>query len=378
MEIPELRDEIDRIDAQMLALLDRRLELAIEIGRAKRAKGRPLLDSEREAAMLASARATAHQTLKPHEAEDFLATLLQQTRGWVTMRAKAEGLAPRRIAIIGLGLIGGSLAKALKRAQPGHTLVGIDVAARLEGPRASGLFETLASGDAAADAVRHVEFAFVCTPLSHTLTLLPTLADDLPKGCVVSDVAGLKAPVAAVADGLFAAPDAAYFVGGHPMAGKAVAGFENSSSDLFQNRPWILTPQQRDPVDLLNSLKGLIDSTGAHVQILTPAEHDRMMAFASHLPQLLATSLMLTVAGRDRGVAGPALMEMTRLAASSAAMWNELSGRLSPELISEIQRMRAYLTELEIAVTFGEPMDKWFNRANTLRSELEQRARAND
>lgn len=91
----------------------------------------------------------------------------------------------------------------------------------------------------------------------------------------------------------------------------------------------------------------------------------------SHLPQLVSTALMLAVAGRDQGAAGPALMEMTRLAASPAAMWNELVRELRPELIGELQRMQSYLTELEIAINFNEPLDKWFQRANALRKRLE-------
>jgi prephenate dehydrogenase len=277
----------------------------------------------------------------------------------------------QRVTIIGLGLIGGSIGKALKAAQPEHRLQGVDLPGRLDAARESGLFEALHADGAGAEAVKHADVVFICTPVSRTLELLPDLAEDVPTRAIITDVAGMKRAVVDVAMQAFNFPDAPYFVGGHPMAGKAQYGFAFSDAHLFEGRPWILTPAPHDPVEKLQILEGLITSTGARLHLMTPDEHDRAMAVASQLPQLVSTALMLTAGDRANAVAGPALREMTRLAASPAGLWNELAQLGKRHLIGELHSLKSYLTELEMAVHFGEPLDKWFDRANALRKGLE-------
>ena len=369
MDIPALREEVDRIDAEILALMNTRLELAGKISAAKQDAGTPQRDAEREQQMLQSARDTEHETLHSEDAARFRELLLGFTRDCVARKRTQPK--PKRIAIIGLGLIGGSLAWALKLAQPGHKLYGVDLEERLEGPKSTKLFHKLYDPTEGAKAVKNADVVFVCTPLSRTLELLKTLADDVPKEATVTDVVGVKTVLTRAAKEIFNFPDAPYFVGGHPMAGKAKFGFAHADGSLFVGRPWIITPSANDPVDKLTILRELIESTGANLTIMRADEHDRAMAMVSHLPQLASTALMLTAGDRADDIAGPALREMTRLAGSPAGMWNELCRQLKPELIAELQSFKAYLTELEMAVHFGEPLDKWFDRANRLRASLE-------
>lgn len=371
MDIAQLREHIDRVDAELLLLLERRLKLALQIAALKREQGLPAYDAAREEAMLQAGRERAAGELAPAEAAEFLHGVLQQSRRWVARRAAGEGVKPLRITIIGLGLIGGSLALALKRASPAHVLRGVDLAERLAEPGRGGLFDSLHPPEEGAAAMDKADVVFLCTHLARTLELLPRVAEDTPTTAVVTDVCGVKRVITAAADKAFAGPSEPWFVGGHPMAGGALGGFQHARADLFEGRPWVLTPTPHDPPERLQSLCSLIESIGARVVLLSPDEHDQAMAVVSHLPQFVSTALMLAVAGRDQGAAGPALMEMTRLAASPAAMWNELVRELRPELIGELQRMQSYLTELEIAINFNEPLDKWFQRANALRKRLE-------
>lgn len=371
MDIAQLREHIDRVDAELLLLLERRLKLALQIAALKREQGLPAHDEQREAAILQAARERAAGDISPGEAAEFLHGVLEHSRRCVARRAAGEGVKPLRIAIIGLGLMGGSLARALKRATPEHQLRGVDLAERLPEPGRSGLFESLHAPDVGAAALEKADVVFLCTPLSRTLELLPRVAEDAPTTAVVTDLCGVKKVITVAAEKAFAGPSEAWFVGGHPMAGGALGGFQHARADLFEGRPWVLTPTPHDPPERLQSLCSLIESIGARVVLLSPDEHDQAMAVVSHLPQFVSTALMLAVAGRDQGAAGPALMEMTRLAASPAAMWNELVRELRPELIGELQRMQSYLTELEIAINFNEPLDKWFQRANALRKRLE-------
>ncbi|MCA8914647.1 MAG: bifunctional chorismate mutase/prephenate dehydrogenase [Planctomycetes bacterium] len=371
MDISALREEVDRIDAAMLKLLDQRIALARQISEAKRSAGMPLRDAEREHTMLNAARGAELENLRPEEAADFRSALLQLTRTSVSRHRRPPE--PMKIAIIGIGLIGGSLARALKTCQPEHQIVGVDLDARLPAAGQSGLFDSLESPTNGDKAVKRADVVFLCTPLARTIELLPTLAQDVPKDAIVTDVVGVKQAVVQAAQEAFNFPDAPYFVGGHPMAGKARNGFEHSDARLFEDRAWVLTPDPHDPVDKLNRLGSLIESVGATVRLMSPGEHDRAMAAVSHLPQLISTALMLTAGRRDKGVAGPALLEMTRLAASPAHLWNDLTVALKPELIADLQRLKSYLTELEMAVNFQEPLDKWFGQANELRALLEDR-----
>lgn len=356
-----------------MQLLARRAELSLAVHDAKQAAGLPPRDADREAAILAGARAAARPPLTQEGAEAVMQALLHALRRLTRVRSAARLVAPRRIAIIGLGLMGGSLAAALKRAQPGHALAGVDEAGRLERPRGSGLFTTLHEPSGGAAVVADAELVFLCAPWRTNLKLLPQIARDAGRSAVITDVGGLKREVCESAATVFAGPDAPLFVGGHPMAGKARGGFENASADLFEERAWVLTPSRDTPIEPLRLLKQVIESTGAIVQLLRPEEHDAAAVAVSHLPQLAAVALMLCAGGRDRGMAGPGLLDMTRLAASPAAQWNDLLGARSPEVIAEIQRLRAYLSEFEIALSLREGLDKWFDRANALRRELEGR-----
>ncbi len=367
MDINELRSRVDALDADLLRLIAQRLALAEEINAAKAKQGLPLLDEARETAMIRAARETAAKPLTADDAEDALRAILNLSRRWVYGRSAAARAEPRRIAIIGLGLIGGSLARALKRGNPRHAIRGVDLSERLEQPAASGLFESVHQPGDGARAVAEAEVVFLCVPPKRALEVLEALARDLPRDAVLTDVGGLKLEIVERAEALGFGKAGPVFVGGHPMAGRELTGFEASRADLFTDRNWVLTPRPDAALPPLTLLRGLVESTGAYVQLLSPEEHDRVVVTVSHLPQLVSIALTLTVAGRDRGIGGPALKEMTRLASSPAALWNELLAEVRPQAVGELQRMRSYLTELEIALSFREPLDKWFDQAANLR-----------
>lgn len=370
MDINELRTRVDALDAELLCLIGRRLALAEEINTAKAAQGLPLLDTAREAAMIEAARKAATGPLTADDAEDALRAILNLSRRWVYGRSAAAKVKPMRIAIVGLGLIGGSVARALKRANPGHSIRGVDLPDRLDLAAASGLFGSLHQPADGAHAVAEAEVVFLCTPPKRSLELLESLARDVPRTAVITDVGGLKLEVVERAEALGFGKKGPAFVGGHPMAGREVTGFAAARADLFTDRHWVLTPRPDADLAPLTLVQGLVESTGAYVQLLSPEEHDRVVVTVSHLPQLVSIALTLTVAGRDRGIGGPALKDMTRLASSPAALWNELLAEVRPQAVGELQRMRSYLTELEIALSFREPLDKWFEQADALRRRM--------
>ncbi|MBX3458465.1 MAG: prephenate dehydrogenase/arogenate dehydrogenase family protein [Planctomycetes bacterium] len=367
MDITELRENIDQVDAQLVQLLAKRLEFALEINRAKRAHRMPLRDAEREAIVLGAAQVHTQPPLDSSEALDLMRMILEFSRGAVKRRITAEGVEPLHVAIIGVGLIGGSIARALKRANQAHTISGVDLPHRLVSAQGAGLFKTLHEPRHGKLAVQDADVVFLCAPPSRNLELLAAVMADAKPGAIVTDVGGVKR---AICDAAASIATKAVFIGGHPMAGKATAGFENSTASLFESRAWVLSPERGVDKAALRRLKALIESTGASVQLLTGDEHDRIVPAVSHLPQLAAIALTLTVGGRDHGIAGPALMDMTRLAESSPHLWQELLAASRTEVVGEVQRLRTYLTEIEMALGLHEPLLALFERAAALRKTM--------
>jgi prephenate dehydrogenase len=228
--------------------------------------------------------------------------------------------APRRrpvAAIAGLGLVGGSLARALTRA--GWAVIGVDrapVLARARRARAIARAAALEEAAAAADVV------VLAAPPDANLRLLRRLAR-FPD-VVSTDVGSVKRPIGLAAARL----GLRSFVGGHPMAGSERSGFAASSPDLFRGRPWILTPGPA-PRGAIALVRRLVHAAGARVVAMDAREHDRAVAFLSHLPQLAAWALLDAaradgVARRRLALAGPGFRDMTRLARSSRGLWRQI------------------------------------------------------
>jgi prephenate dehydrogenase len=223
------------------------------------------------------------------------------------------------VAVVGLGLIGGSLARALTRA--GYTVVGVDRPGVLRlARRARAVARTAATVErAAADA----DLVVLAASPAANLRLLPRVARAAP-GALVTDVGSVKAPIARTAASL----RVRRFVGGHPMAGSERSGFAASDAGLFRGRPWILTPVRAAAADVA-VVSRLVKAVGARPCTMTPAQHDRAVAFLSHVPQLVAWALRDAARGdrvtaRRLGMAGPGFRDMTRLARSPRRMWRAI------------------------------------------------------
>lgn len=222
----------------------------------------------------------------------------------------------QRVGIVGVGLIGGSVALATRRAHPATHLVGLDTGRELDlahvvDRRARSLGE-LADAD----------LILVSVPVADLARTLGALAEAAP-AALVTDVCSTKRTAMAEARkaGLKA------FIGGHPMAGSERAGLESARPDLFDKRPWLLVRGSAG-LDHEERLKTFVASLGAAPHWLEADEHDRTVAYVSHLPQMLAAALMNTgeagVPATGPIAAGRAFREMTRLASSPSAMWTSV------------------------------------------------------
>ncbi len=229
-----------------------------------------------------------------------------------------------RIAIAGTGLVGGSIGMALRGL--GHDVVGYDRDPdRLARAHAVGaVCETAASID---DLARGVDVAFVALPVGAVADMVVALVErDVP---VVTDVGSVKESIVAEVARRGGA-HAARFVGGHPMAGSEQEGIDGARADLFVGAAWVLTPTAATGDAAYSALRGLLRELGAEVVTVTPEDHDVLVAFVSHVPQLAASILMDTATAREEQhrallrLAAGGFRDMTRIAASHPSIWLDI------------------------------------------------------
>jgi prephenate dehydrogenase len=306
---------------------------------------------------------------------------------------------PGRITVVGLGLLGASLAEAARKRWPGLLVTGVSSPSTLEKARVAGLLDDThpyAEIDAAcADA----DLVILCTPIDHIKTLLATWAMRPPvckPGCVITDVGSTKAEICALGRKAFPSlNDAlassamsagagvkrseAVFIGSHPMAGSEKTGLEARDALLFQNASWVLCPSEGDAdpseAEGLARLENFAQGLGARTTRMTSGLHDRVAAHVSHLPQLLSTALASYV-GDKRAVvenclqiAGGGFRDMTRLAASSFAVWEPILRSNIEEIREVISGFREHLAALETALE-KDLGSGYFRAGNSLRGQL--------
>ena len=226
----------------------------------------------------------------------------------------------RTVAIAGVGLIGGSFGLALRKAGFEGRILGVSSPRSISAGRRLGAID---AGVTLEEAASEADLLFLSQPISGILQTLDQL-DPLLTGrrIVVTDVGSTKTVIEAKARVHL---KDAFFVGGHPMAGKEVRGVEASDPDLFRGRPWIVTSWCGSPVEL--EFFSYIEKIGANLVKMDAPSHDRAVAWGSHLPQLLSTNLAALLASRApeaAKVAGPGLIDMTRLALSSYDLWKDI------------------------------------------------------
>ena len=275
----------------------------------------------------------------------------------------------RQITIVGTGLIGGSLALALKQAGFAGTIVGCDKRAVLEVAQARGAIDR-----AEADLERAVvgsDVIVLATPVGCILTQLDLVTALLPPNTLITDAGSTKRRLVERARQLFGDAAAERFLPGHPMAGKEIGGIENADAHLFRDAVWLITPvePEKPHTELQNAYLTLLRSIGARVISMDAERHDRLCAWISHLPQMMATALACTLReelGYDEAVSqigGRALREMTRIAHSPFSMWRDIAMTNSENLEDALLRYEQQLTHLRENLR-GPGLREMFEEAN--------------
>ena len=251
---------------------------------------------------------------------------------------------PARIAIVGLGLIGGSAALALRAA--GHHVIGY---ARREATRALALeLGAVHEAPATLAAAVQAEVVLLAPPVLAIRDLLREMAPHLHPGTVVTDAASTKRQVERWA--LESLPRGVHWVGGHPMAGKETSGLEHADGALFRERTWCIVPPPDADPDAVRVVTQIAADTGARTLEIDAAAHDRAVAAVSHLPFTAAAALADAVICEDRfreqaPIAGTGLRDMTRLASGDATMHRDIVLTNRDNLVESLERYVASLGE---------------------------------
>jgi prephenate dehydrogenase len=356
-ELDSLRTEISGLDRRLLELLNRRLELVAAVRDYKDAAGERWIDPEREAELLQSLVAANGGPLSERGVRSIFSAVLDVLKEEVAADRRAPeppssgAERPRavdRLAVVGTGLVGTSI--ALAAARTGTRSRGFDAdRGVLERAAARGAVEPAPS---LAEAVADARLVVVAVPVGAAPGAVQEVLDAVGPDVVVTDVASTKRPLASVAD--------ARFVPGHPVAGGVTGGPARAAADLFDAATWFLAPTETSSSESLALVERFVASLGAQPVRTDAAAHDRLLALTSHLPHALANLLMLRVAEAAAGddaplaYAGASLREMTRLAGANAAVWSDIFLGNADEIAASLSGLRDSLDELEKALQAGD------------------------
>ncbi|OFW17462.1 MAG: hypothetical protein A3F70_13695 [Acidobacteria bacterium RIFCSPLOWO2_12_FULL_67_14] len=275
-----------------------------------------------------------------------------------------------RIAVVGLGLIGGSIAFAARRAWPSTHVVAVDREAVLREAQARRAIDEGATDLAA---IAGADLVVLAAPVRQNVALLRQAAPLVSPAAVITDVGGTKRSIVEAAGAL---RDRVTFVGGHPLSGGARGGFEFATAGLFARRPWIFTPDgpAAASAPAVERLSAFATGLGAHPTTMPAAEHDRLMAVISHLPQLAVTALMeivgTTVGGPGLRMAGQGLIDTTRLASSPADVWRDICLTNADEIAHALDLLIERLSDVRNDLQRAEIIDSVFDHAAQWRAEL--------
>ena len=284
----------------------------------------------------------------------------------------------RQITIIGTGLIGGSLALALRKHGFAGRIIGCDRAPVLERARSKGAID--AGHTNPSDAVRGSQIIILATPVSGIIDLIERLGPALPAKTLVTDVGSTKAEVLQRAKTVFGKNIGVRFLAGHPMAGKEQSGVEFADPDLFQNAAWFVTPVAGQKIydGLSGEYMEWVEKIGARIASMDASEHDQLCAWISHVPQMISTALAAALVdeyGEDAPLleaGGRALREMTRISSSPYSMWRDIALTNKTNIRSALLKLEQHLAHIRENLATRE-LAMEFDRAHQLKKTASSR-----
>lgn len=274
------------------------------------------------------------------------------------------------ITIIGLGLIGSSLAYALKKKE--LPVNGVSKGETIEKAMGMEIIDRGFEYSQMEEAISGSEFVFICTPLKDIGERIPKVFSLAGRNTVVSDVGSTKTVICRIAASH--QKKGMYFIGGHPMAGSEKRGVENANPYLYYDAIYVLTPLERTPKGVVKKLSTLLSLLGAKVMILNPELHDRIAASVSHLPQLLSVLLTNHLAYKNndlfRNLAAGGFRDMTRIASSSYSVWRDIIKTNGGEISMVLKEFRKEFDLLLSNLDNEDYLSELFERAKGERETI--------
>lgn len=257
-----------------------------------------------------------------------------------------------KIGFVGLGLIGGSIAKAVRQYYPDCEIIAFD-----KNKETLALATQESTIDVACttidDNFANCNYIFLCTPVSYNTAYLKQLKNYLHDDCIITDVGSVKTSIHKEAAAL---DMEAYFIGGHPMAGSEKSGFVNAKALLIENAYYILTPTEKVPQEKIDAYAEFVDSLKALPVILSYEEHDYITGVISHLPHIIAATLVNFVKKSDskeemmKQLAAGGFKDITRIASSSPTMWQHICLKNRENIVTILEQYIAMLTDAKESV----------------------------
>lgn len=278
-----------------------------------------------------------------------------------------------RIAIIGLGLIGSSIARAARREGIAEEVVGTSRSAETR-KRAAELAFLDTVTDTAAEAAHGADLAIICVPVAASGAVAKEIAPSLSPGAVVTDVGSVKASV--LTDVEPHLPEGVAFVGGHPIAGTEFSGPDAGFAELFEDRWCILTPGVRSTPEAVDTLSAFWRRLGSRVEVMQPEHHDLVLAITSHVPHLIAYNIVGTVAELEEDTQSEVIKfsasgfrDFTRIAASDPVMWRDVFLKNKDAVLEMLGRFTEDLTALQRSIRRGDgpALQELFTRTRDIR-----------
>lgn len=282
-----------------------------------------------------------------------------------------------KVAIIGVGLIGGSLAMILRQKGIADYIVGIGRGLKnLETAKKLGVVDSYTQD--AREGVQDADLVVVAIPVASITKVIKEALPSLKKGAIITDVGSVKKNIVDEVEKIL--PDTIHFIGGHPIAGTENAGVEAAFPTLFQNRRCILTPTKKTNKTALEKVKKLWEIAGSEVILMDADKHDKILAVVSHLPHVVAYSLVNTVRNINdfnesivKYSAG-GFKDFTRIASSPPEMWRDICLLNKDAILDVIHRFQNTLKGLEemIKNSDGNGLQKEFEKAKAVRDGLKR------
>ena len=287
-----------------------------------------------------------------------------------------------RAALIGIGLIGSSLARALRRDSPDTTIVACARRSEtLATVRRLGIADVTTRDPA--EAVRGADLVVIATPISAYAMIARRIGPALEPGAILTDVGSVKEAV--IRDLRPRIPPGVAFVPGHPVAGTEHSGPEAGFADLFRDRWCILTPLDETPPEALARIAGMWERAGMRIATMSAAHHDKVLAMTSHLPHLIAYTIVGTATDLEDSLKSEVITfsaggfrDFTRIAASDPVMWRDIFLNNREAVLEILQRFTEDLTALQRAIRWGEgdKLEELFTRTRAIRRSIIQAKQA--